>query len=212
MISKKLIVILLLFLAACNYSKVKTKEDPSGLGGAESTAQPDFKAVQSVLGPKCVACHSNDGGNQGGTNLETYPAVRAKLNRVLYRSLESMDMPPRKPLSEREMTLLRNWADSGAPETVIGIGEKPSDNIEAGPTNWAKIKDRIFAAKCTTCHQAPHPEGGLDLTDLAQVRGKSPSIFDRVIVKQDMPLAPYPAVTPRERRVMLKWFDAGMPE
>lgn len=201
-----------LTFTACNYNKVKSKEGGSGALGAENIAQPDFKAVQSVLGAKCASCHSNMGGNQGGTNLETYQAVRSKLNRVLYRSLETRDMPPRQPLTEREMTLLRNWADSGAPETVIGIGEKPGDNIESGPTNWAKIKDKLFAAKCNTCHQQPKPDAGLDLTDLAQVRGRAPAIFDRVIVKQDMPISPYPAVTPRERRVLLKWFDAGMPE
>jgi uncharacterized membrane protein len=202
----------LIFLTGCNYNRVKSKETGSGARGLESGAPLDYKAVQNLMRARCVSCHSNVGGNQGGTNLETYPAVRSKLNRVLYRSTEALDMPPKRPLNEREQSLLKEWADSGAPETIIGIGEKPGDNIESGPTNWTKIKDRLFAAKCSVCHRGETAEAGLDLTDLSQVRNKAPAIFDRVIVKQDMPIAPYPAVTPKERRTLLKWFDAGMPE
>lgn len=197
---------------SCNYSKIKGSSAKGDLRNLENFSQPDFKAVSTVIDSKCTGCHSNRGGNAGGVNLENYPAVRAKLNRVLYRSIETRDMPPRKPLTDTEMQLLQNWADSGAPETVIGIGEKPSSDIEKGPNNWAKIKDKIFASKCLMCHRPPDPDGHLDLTDILQVRGKAPEIFDRVIMKQDMPIAPIPAVTPRERRVLLKWFDAGMPE
>ena len=208
----RLLIAFVFFLTACNYNRTKMKDAGSDARGLQSGEPVDFKSVQSVLRARCVSCHSNAGGNLGGTNLETYASVRAKLNRVLYRSTEMKDMPPRRPLNDLEQALLKEWADAGAPESVIGIGEKPGDNIESGPTNWSKIKDRLFASKCSVCHRGANAEAGLDLTELNQVRAKAPAIFDRIIVKQDMPLTPYPAVTPKERRTLLKWFDAGMPE
>jgi uncharacterized membrane protein len=208
------IAVAALLLSACNYNKVKDAASRGGTQiGAELFSQPDFATVMNaVIGPKCVSCHSDSGGNQGGTNLESYSAVRSKLSRVLYRSLETLDMPPRSPLGENEARLLSNWADSGAPETVVGVGEKPDLSLEKGPNNWVKVRDKIFEPKCFACHSGANLDGGLDLSDLAAVRAKAPAIFERVILKGDMPVEPLPAVTPPERRVLLKWFDAGLPE
>jgi uncharacterized membrane protein len=121
-------------------------------------------------------------------------------------------MPPGRGLSDNQVLLLKRWIESGAPEVVIGLGEKPGENLELGATNWTKIKSKIFATKCLDCHQPPTPSAGVDLTDVKLVRDQASKIFDVVIAKSTMPIAPYPIMTPVERRILLKWFDLGMPE
>jgi uncharacterized membrane protein len=202
-------------VAGCNYNNV-LQSAPEGYVSIEelNLEQLDYAAVQkSVIGPRCLSCHSNQVGNQGGVNLESYKAMRALLNRVAYRALERQDMPPREPMSEREKRVLRSWIENGAPESITGPVAKPDPQIDQGPTDWAKIQTKIFGPrKCLDCHSGKEPQAGLDLSDILQVRAKAGAIFERVIVKQDMPLPPLPSVSPRERRVLLQWFDLGMPE
>lgn len=206
------ILALCLFLTACNYNVAKTSGTTNAVP-QEKLENPDFATVMNaVIGPKCNGCHSNGGGNRGATNLETYEAVRRLYVRVGYRTLEAKDMPPGRPVSGDQARLLQRWIDNGMPEKVVGIGQKPTQDIDKGPTNWKKIKEKIFDAKCVTCHQPPNPAAGVDLTDVKLVRGDSPRIFDSIFVKGTMPIAPYPILTPVERRVVLKWFDLGMPE
>lgn len=201
-----------LMLAACNYNVSKSAGTKAPIS-QEKMSNPDFAIVMgAVIGPKCVSCHSNAGGNKGSANLETYEAIRKLYIRVGYRSLETRDMPPGNPLSGNEAKLLERWLDNGMPEKVVGIGEKPSQDLEKGLTNWKKIKEKIFAVKCLDCHQPPTPMGAVDLSDIALVRGLSPRIFASIFKDNSMPVAPYPVMTPVERRVLLKWFDLGMPE
>ncbi len=207
------LALITLIASGCNYNKLHG-EQAGGRGGPQITSldEVDFRVVQAqVIGPKCLSCHATATGNQGGTNLEGLQAVRSLLSRVSYRSLERRDMPP-AGLGERETAILRTWIENGAPETIQVSSEKPDPTLEQGPNDWPKIRDRIFTAKCLDCHSGKEPHGGLDITTLEATRAKAAAIFDRVIVRSDMPIAPYPMLTPRERRVLLKWFDLGMPE
>lgn len=209
-----LLFLLALAVLGCNYNHVK-EEAGTARGGVsiQDLGPLDFATVQAaVIGPKCLSCHSNAGGNQGGSNLESYRAVRAQLGRILFRSLEKRDMPPRAPLNGAQMQALRDWAELGAPKRASGPVQKPDPSLDRGPNDWAKVRDRIFKAKCLDCHSAPEPQAGLDLTSLQETRAKAVVIFDRVIVRQDMPVQPYPSLSPREKRVLLQWFELGMPE
>lgn len=200
-------------VAGCNYNVAKMTVGDGPKVNAEQAANPDFKTVQTaVLNERCATCHSNRGGNQGATNLEDYNSVRAKLNRVIYRSLEKRDMPSGVPLSEPEARILQNWIDLGAPEFVSPVLEKPDLTLDKGPNDWSKVNLRIFSKKCNDCHSGPNPDAGLDLSDIKIVRAKITVIFERLIVKGDMPVAPYPTLTPKERKVVLGWIDSGMPE
>lgn len=200
------------FVVGCNYNKLHEENSSNARTGAQSLENVDFAVVErTVIGPKCLSCHATATGNQGGTNLEGLKNVRALLSRVTYRSLERRDMPP-NGLSERDAAILRAWVEQGAPEKVIGPQELADTTLEQGPNDWAKIRDRVFLVKCLDCHSGKEPQGDLDLTTLGSARANAAAIFDRVIVKSDMPIAPYPMLSPRERRVLLKWFDLGMPE
>lgn len=203
-----------LILGACNYNKVKSQSETTGLRG-EKLQNPDFAAVmQAVIGPKCNNCHSNASGNKGGANLETYQAVRQWAARVRYRAIEAGDMPP-GGLKESDKNLLDRWLKNGMPEKV-SIGQKPGGDLAQGPTNWEKISTKIFADKCIACHQQPAPDAGVDLSDVKEVRKQIlrilGSIFGDGIKPGTMPPPPIPSVTEPEREALLKWFNLGMPE
>lgn len=207
------LLLISIFFFSCNYSRMKETGSFSPNEALQKLGKLDYATTsRAVLGPRCVSCHSSGGGNQGGVNLESYQNVRNQLARVAYRALESRDMPPRTPLSNDEMTILKSWLESGAPENYSDAQEQGDPNLELGPTNWEKISTKIFAKKCLDCHSPPSPEAQLDLTSYELVKAKVLLIFDRTIIKQDMPIEPYPALSPRERKVLLHWFNMGLPQ
>lgn len=212
-----------LALSGCNYSRMKSESRPSlNSQKLQSLGPADFMNVQAnVLGPRCYGCHIPETGNKGNSNLATYNDVRAQLSRVAYRSLEARDMPPGRPLSPEESALLGAWIDAGAPEIAAAVPDGADRALDQGPTDFRKVRDGIFAAKCLSCHQPKFNDAGeinvraaadLDLTDFAQVKAGAARIFDRAVVKQDMPVQPLPGLSPKERRVLLKWFELGMPQ
>lgn len=203
-----------LSFSGCNYNRSKLAPDGGGPTGNDfNTANMDYKSVdQSVIGPRCASCHSVAGGNQGGVNLESYASIRSLIPQIFNRALEKRDMPPSGPLSEREALMLKAWLELGAPERSSDVTEKPDPGFESGPVTWEAVRTKIFEKKCIECHQQPRPDGALDLTDLAEVRKKAANIFDRVIIRQDMPISPIPALSMSERKFLLNWFNLGLPK
>lgn len=201
-----------LALGACNYNRTHGEGPATGVVNLQNVSQIDYSVVKgAILDSRCVSCHSNAGGNQGGTNLETYSNVRRFRDRIVFRAGVRKDMPPRGPLSDSAIQLLREWVNRGAPENTTSSTVYEDPTLDAGPTDWSKVSNKIFARKCNQCHSAPAPDGDLDLTSLAAVKAKATKIFDRTVVQKDMPLAPFPTLTPRELQVMMDWFIQGMP-
>lgn len=209
----KLIWPLFLILSACNYNRVK---DPEAAKSATNgrpdqatmmAASLDYPSVQNfVLLPECVRCHSVAGGSQGGVNLENYQQVRSLMNRIYYRSVEKMDMPP-QPMSTAQVELLKAWIDIGAPEK--NIGKAPSREIK-GPITWQVIRDQVLASSCLDCHSGSSPDAGLDLSVLEVVRRNIEIIFKTAVLEQTMPLQPYPALSTTEKQALMKWMSQGM--
>lgn len=222
-ILRTLLITSLVALTACNYNRLK--EDPATTNSSfalRTLGVLDFKAVQTnILGPRCYGCHTPETGNKGNSNLASYNLVRAQLARVSYRTLETQDMPPGRPLSKDEMLALTEWLDAGAPEIVNAESASVDRSLEKGPTNFAKVRDSIFAARCLSCHQprfdsqgtvVVKPEADLDLSDYQQTKTAAERIFNVLFVTGSQPPSPLPTLSPRERRVLLKWFELGMPQ
>lgn len=72
---------------------------------------------KEVLVPRCLSCHSNEGGNRGKINLETYESV-ATVASEISKEIESGSMPrPRnKPLTPEQKTMILKWIQIGFPE------------------------------------------------------------------------------------------------
>ncbi len=203
-----------LALSACNYNNPKGGgAEPVVQFSAEELASPDFKVVlRTVIGPKCLGCHSLEKGNKGSTNLETYANVRALGNRIDFRALQKKDMPSDSRLSPAQELMLRTWIDNGFVEISAVVVEKPDPALTQGVNDWAKIRDKVFSKKCAGCHQGATAAKGLDLSDVKMVRENMELILNRSIKQLDMPTPPLAALTGRERRVLLDWYAAGMPE
>ena len=73
-----------------------------------------------VFAPKCIRCH-NDHRSAGDVNLDGYENVMRNLNEIKEEALDSLDMPPRKPLADDEQKLLRTWIDQGAIADVTAM-------------------------------------------------------------------------------------------
>jgi len=117
-------------------------------------------------------------------------------------------MPPGQALPSPEAKLLEAWIAKGAPESSNG---ETSSGFSEHP-GWTEIRDDLLAKSCLHCHASPAPEAGLDLSSLSDVRRKAGRIFERAIVAQDMPLAPFPAWTSEEKRAFTTWVLEGMTE
>ncbi len=197
---------------SCNYNHLKTATAGNGPNGFNKLEGLDYeKARNAVIAPRCLGCHAAVTGNKGGVNLESYSNIRKLLTRVTFRTLEKQDMPPKGSLTMDEFNYLKTWIDQGAPEFALQTNSETTD-IQNGVTDWKKIREHVLGPKCVDCHQQPNPLGNFDATSVTEVRNNADLIFSRVIIKQDMPVSPYPALSPAERKVLLFWFDMGMPE
>ena len=167
-----------------------------------------------LLGPKCLRCHSDAGGNQGSLNLESYDHTRAHLESIKQRVLVDQNMPPKSSLSNGEKSLLNNWIMN-----EIAINGQNTTPVKVAVL-WPRVRDEIIQNHCLQCHSPPGKstsedrvstmEAGLDLTNLAVVREKADLIFKRTIIIGDMPLKPFPNLSDQEKKLLAQWMIDGL--
>ena len=100
----------------------------SAVAGPVTPRVPFGAGVASLLRARCVGCHGREEAS-GGLRLDSYDAVMRGGERgpavvpgnaaasLLLRKVLRRDkpaMPPRKPLSPREVGVIRQWIESGA--------------------------------------------------------------------------------------------------
>jgi uncharacterized membrane protein len=208
-------------LSSCGFRHIKSHavEDNAKTEQISLTTPASFDEIQKkIIGPKCLQCHSDFGGNKAGVNLESFEQVEKYLNGIKQRSLVDLNMPPSEPLSKMEQSLLQSW-----------INKEFSGKIETKETTpvkmivkWQKIKNEIIDKHCLICHSPPTTEAsgdkistmeaGLDLSSLDVVREKADLIFKRAIILHDMPLQPYPPLNEQEKMMLSQWMIEGMAE
>lgn len=220
MLKMKINIIFLLMMTTLLSCGFKHSKDN---GDSQTEFSGDFGMSQKVtytqletrvLGPKCLRCHSDAGGNQGSLNLETIDQSRAHLESIKQRVLVDQNMPPKTPLSSGEKAMLNNWI----------INELASNGQGPTPVKivvlWPRIRDEIIQNHCIQCHSPPGRsmsedristmEANLDLTQVSVVREKADLIFKRVIIVGDMPLKPYPNLNDQEKKLLSQWMIDGM--
>ena len=101
------------------------------------------KQVRPLFAQHCMSCHSKSVGTKGGLNLDSRETILAggdsgpaivpgkPEESLLIEAIrrESFEMPPEKPLSEREQKVLEQWVEMGAPWPS---STSPGDSSE----NW----------------------------------------------------------------------------
>lgn len=86
--------------------------------------EPDVQFISyemvntQVIAPRCLGCHSVEGGNRGDLNLETYENVVGSLSDVEESIISgSMPRPRSRPLTPEQKELILKWISRGAPQT-----------------------------------------------------------------------------------------------
>jgi mono/diheme cytochrome c family protein len=142
---------------------------PAAVAG-EADDGPLAKQAQEVLKANCYRCHGANGTAEGGLNYvldRQQLVVRKKLvpgdakKSRLYRRVQEGEMPPEgeKPRpSERDLTLLRQWIESGAadfdpprPKRTVAA---PAEIVQAIAEDLDTLgeRDRRFARYFTLTH------------------------------------------------------------
>ena len=86
-------------------------------------APPDFdRDVVPILASRCLDCHTGEDG-KGGVDLARHSSVVGPQRSVvpgrpdqslLWKKVVANEMPPKKPLPEKEKAILKDWIAGGA--------------------------------------------------------------------------------------------------
>ncbi len=81
-----------------------------------STAAAKFTAdVQPIILSKCAIPGCHDASASGGVIFQTYAQISNKKDRINARAIVEKTMPASGSLSTAEMTKIKCWIESGAP-------------------------------------------------------------------------------------------------
>jgi uncharacterized membrane protein len=106
-----------LALYALSARPAATRAQPgSGAGGPVTFAQ-----ANAVIQKRCAVCHSADAADRtfgpapGGVAFDTPAQIRARIDRIRARAVETQTMPPANKtfMTEEERALLGRWIDQG---------------------------------------------------------------------------------------------------
>lgn len=139
----RLIFFLSLLLGACGYQNTKPPNLISGENrnyNIDGSIGLDYKTIRAkVLEPYCFECHSNEGGNEGEVNMETYASTFVNISTIQNEILAGSMPKKRPPLSPDIKQILLNWIDAGAPEfsdsTKDNNTKPPQPNPENPPSD-----------------------------------------------------------------------------
>ena len=80
----------------------------------------DYSVVNDrVVKPRCLTCHSVEGGNKGDVNLESYENIISNLDDIKDDVTKgTMPRPKNKPLTDIQKQIILIWIEKGAPQSI----------------------------------------------------------------------------------------------
>ena len=188
---------------------------------------PGYDTVKALVFQKnCIDCH----GRRGGVNLETYANTRKVLEGIRETVLEDQTMPPRSPLADDQMQLVRLWLDAGAPEQDVSINDPASTPVPTvtpvrtnppmstptpepsatpfGVVHFAEVNTGIFVPKCLSCHNDTRSKGHVNLSTYDLVIKNLKGVEEEALVNLTMPPKNHPLSTD-EQKLLRTWIDQG---
>lgn len=156
-------LIFIIFLNACGYKNTQLDLNNNNHNSNKrfDSGSLDYQGIRTQVFQKyCFECHSQEGGNEGDVNFETYANTIANITTVK-TEIEAGSMPKRRPpLSPENKQMLLDWIAAGAPE--FANTASPNPNNPDNPTN---------PTNPTPGH--PHPEPGEDENKIFKIIGES---------------------------------------
>lgn len=238
-LNKNLLFFLTMTLfVGCNYNQQKKSNTGDEIPQIvySSGAELSYKQISdTVLARRCFECHSNQGGNKGKVNLETYQNVFA--NKIDIRNdLLDKSMPKgRTALSEYETKLVIDWIDAGANEfprqqPIIQppVVQPPVTPPVVAPTpvpvvvpvipedqiDYAVVTKYVLQTNCTKCHSDKGGnKGKVNLETYENVFKNRDEVFNQIMSGEMPPPPPKGiALTDEQAKLILKWIELGAPE
>jgi len=141
----------------------------------------------AIIDTQCLGCHNSERA-RGGVDLSSYQStIEGKTENgkiiakgdsedsLFYTEVFNAQMPPRKPLNEEEIALVKKWIDTGAKEG----SEIPSDsadneiNFSKLDVDYINLKEYILKDKCLNCHNTQRAKAEVDLSTYDSMFGFS---------------------------------------
>ena len=216
-----------------NYS---CRHDPLGLDQIDTVCFDS--QILPILQTSCgiSGCHGGQGERAEGFSTESYQTImqivspgnasKSKLYEVITAVYGEM-MPPNRPLSKEQRTLILVWIEQGAKNTTC----TQNGNVDGGNTQYnmdticfTQNIAPIFQSNCgkTQCHDVTSHKGDYVLTNYNTVMQNREGIVAgnpysskiyNVITTSDpedrMPPSPNPSLTTQQKDLIKNWISDG---
>jgi len=209
-----LIIFTLMILVSCSASNDKsTLSFGDGTRTIETLPKVtllSFAQIKStILFPKCLECHSREGGDAGNINLESLENVVANLE-IIKSEISSGSMPPktRTKLTDTEKFSLLKWINAGGP--LSGAVNPPSTpTVEI--ISYEMVRSQVLEPRCISCHSDNGGNrGDINIETYENVLTITNSI-ESEIESGSMPPR-IKALSPDQKTLILKWIALGAPK
>lgn len=200
-------------LSACGYYNESTLKPGAGQAPFGNGATLGFEIVKTILTRNaCFNCHTAERGNRGGVNLESFASGKPLAARIASTTASGF-MPLGGPrVSADDVTILRAWADAGAPETstlpLPGANTPaeeptpvPAPTPVPGAVDFAQVRAAIFNPHCVGCHAG--------FAEYARVAARLPAI-QRAIDTNFMPRGG-PPLSAELKTLLNEWIGQSAP-
>lgn len=108
--------LLIMAVTGCYYDKEELLYSGKGTVSCSNVSAKFSTDVSVIIKNKCATSGCHDAaGSAGGTVLVTYAQISAAAARINQRAVVDKTMPTSGPLSVAEVSILKCWIDSGAP-------------------------------------------------------------------------------------------------
>jgi hypothetical protein len=225
-----LIIVITAVFAGCKHELEQPIVIPGGNGGGGgggSDCDPDSVYFTNTILP-IIQSNCQHEGCHGTVDpaddivLETYDQIVAGDfivpgsldNSEIYELITENDpddiMPqaPYEPLSQDEIDLIADWILQGAPNNSC-------DACDTTNVTFSGVIGPFVALQCESCHSGSDPDGGLLLTNYAEISASANTqeFLDQILVQNGAVGMPYNNAPMAQCRIdqLLKWIEDGTP-
>lgn len=207
---------------------IDTTKNPTDTTVSSKPCHPDTiyfeRDVMPILSANCAfsGCHDASTASDGviltdynnvvtTADVEPFDLDAGKLYENITEGdpEDRMPPPPRSPLSNAEISIIRNWILQGAQNLSCS-------SCDTTDLNYDDDIAMIFSQSCTSCHGGSTPEAGLLLTTYTEVRNavENGQVLPRIKHQAGFNPMPPSGIKLEDCTIskIEKWVAAGYPE
>ena len=221
-----------IILAGCGNASMPLV-DSGAAGGSKSGSPQGSSAVyeptiKNIFTQNCSTCHVP--GGMGPGNWQDYDTAFGKKDKIFDRIVTKKDMPMGKSMDQKDRDLIAAWVKAGAPRSATpGPGPGPSPTptptpppipnptptpspmpIDGSKLSFVSDIVPIVNNRCVMCHNKDSGDAMPNWLDYKITFAKKDKVFDRVVVKKDMPMGM--EMPQNERDIFDLWIRNGAKE